>query len=91
MARRQIGKILGSPQKPKPIPWGKNSWGKLVVEEDEKEKPEAEQRREYTVLGSDLGERDHRVACHASALALAMTNEVCRRTELLAKQSSLLF
>ena len=31
--------------------------------------PAIEQRREYTVLGFDLGERKEQVVCHASALA----------------------
>ena len=34
-----------------------------------------EQKREYTDLGSDLGKREEQVACHALALALAMTNK----------------
>ena len=34
-----------------------------------------EQRREYTVFGFDLGEREEQVVCLASALALAMTDE----------------
>ena len=51
---------------------GMEQFGKL---EEEEEKPATEQRREYTDLGLDLGEREERVACHASALALAMTDE----------------
>ena len=31
--------------------------------------------RAYTVFGSDLGEREEQVVCHASALTLAMTDE----------------
>ena len=38
-----------------------------------------EQRREYTDLGLNLGEREEQVACHASALA--MTDEVCQEME----------
>ena len=41
-------------------------WGK---------KPATERRTEYTDLGLDLGERDKQVIYHASALALAMTDE----------------
>ena len=37
-----------------------------------------EHRREYTVFGFDLGEREEKVVCHASALALAMTDEARR-------------
>ena len=49
--------------------------GKLGEEEDEEEKPVTERRREYTDLGLDLGKREEQVACHASALALAMTDK----------------
>ena len=34
-----------------------------------------EQRREYTNLGLDLGEREEQVACHI--LALVMTYKAC--------------
>ena len=40
-----------------------------------------ERRREYTDLGLDLGERYEQLVCHASALALAMTDEACREAE----------
>ena len=50
--------------------------GKLGKEEDEEEEPMIERRRECTNLKSDLGEREEQVFCHASALALAMTDEV---------------
>ena len=33
------------------------------------------------ILGLSLEERNEHVACHASALALGMTNEVCREVE----------
>ena len=49
--------------------------GKLGEEEDEEEKSATERGRKYTDLGSDF-ERDEHVACHASTLALAMTDEV---------------
>ena len=49
--------------------------GKLGEKENEKEEPATERRREYTELGLDLGEREEQVVCHASALALAMTDE----------------
>ena len=36
-------------------------------------------RREYTDLGLDLGGREEQVVCHASVLALAMTDETRRK------------
>ena len=51
--------------------------GKLGEKEDEEDEPAIE-RREYTVSGLDLGEREEQVVCHASALALAMTDEARR-------------
>ena len=51
-------------------------WRKLGKEEEEE--PATERRREYTDLGLDLGEREEQVVCHASALALVMTDEVRR-------------
>ena len=56
--------------------------GKLGEEEDEKEEPATERRREYTDLGLDLGEREEQVVYHASALALAMTDEARREAEM---------
>ena len=38
--------------------------------------------REYTDLGLDLGEREEQVTCHASVLALAMTDEARREAEM---------
>ena len=43
--------------------------------------PATEQRRVYTDLGLDLGEREEQVVCHASALALAMTDKARRKAE----------
>ena len=43
--------------------------------EDEEEEPATERRREYTDLGLDVGKREQQVACDASALALAITDE----------------
>ena len=60
--------------KRKPTPCGEEQLGKLGKEEDEKEDPGTERRKEYTDIGLDLGEREEQVASHASALA--MTNEV---------------
>ena len=57
---------------------GEEQLGKLGEEEDEEEEPATEQRREYT----DLGERQEQVACHASALALAMTDDARREGEM---------
>ena len=51
---------------------GEEQLGKIGEEEDE---AVAERRREYIVLGLNLGEREEQVVCHASALALAMTDE----------------
>ena len=39
-------------------------------------------RRECTDLGLDLGEREEQVVCHASVLALAMTDEARREVEM---------
>ena len=44
--------------------------------------PATERRRKYTDFGSDFGERDEHVACHASALALAMADEAYREAEM---------
>ena len=49
---------------------------KLGEKEDEEGEPAIEQRRECTDLGLDLGEGEEQVVCHASALALAMTDKV---------------
>ena len=47
-------------------------------QEDKEDEPAIEQRREYTVFGLVLSEREEQVVCHASALALAMTDEARR-------------
>ena len=39
-------------------------------------------KREYTDLGLDLGEREEQVVCHASALALSITDEARREAEM---------
>ena len=44
--------------------------------------PAIERRRECTDLGLDLGEREEQVVCHASVLALAMTDEARREAEM---------
>ena len=56
--------------------------GKLGEEEDDEGEPVIERRRESTDLGLDLGEREEQVVCHASALALAMTDEARREAEM---------
>ena len=56
--------------------------GKLREEEDEEGEPVIEHRRECTDLELDLGEREEQVVCHASALALAMTDEVRQEAEM---------
>ena len=53
---------------------GEEQLGKLGEWEEE---PATERMREYIDLGSDLGEKDAHVACHASVLTLAMTEEAC--------------
>ena len=53
-----------------------------LQDEDEKEKPATEQRREYTDLGLYLGERKEHFVCHDSGLALAMTEEARREAEM---------
>ena len=62
--------------------------GKIGEEEDEEGEPAIEQRTECIDLGLDLGEREEQVACHASALALAMTDEARREAEMEAWRSS---
>ena len=44
--------------------------------------PVIERRRECTDLELDLGEREEQVVCHASAMALAMTDEAHREAEM---------
>ena len=56
--------------------------GKLGKEEDEEEEPATGRKREYIDLGLDLGQKEEEVACHASALALGMTDEACREAEM---------
>ena len=58
---------------------GEEQLGKLGDEEGE---PAIERRRECTDLGLDLGEREEQVVCHASALALSMTDEARREAEM---------
>ena len=48
---------------------------KQLVEEDEEGEPAIERRRECADLGLVLGEKEEQVVCHASVLALAMTDE----------------
>ena len=57
---------------------GEKQLGKLV---DEEEEPVTQEMREYTYFGLDLGEREEQVACHASALALVMTDEALREVK----------
>ena len=51
---------------------------KLGEEEDEEKESATERRRKKTDIVSDLGESGEHVACHASALALGMTDDACR-------------
>ena len=82
LAKKRKSEISGNPHRPKPIPWEKNSWGKLGEEENEEDEPAIERRRECTDLGLHLGEREVQVVCHASVLALAMTDEARREAEM---------
>ena len=61
---------------------GRRTVGEVGEEEDEEGEPAIERRRECTNLGFDLGEREEQVICHASALALAMTDEARREAEM---------
>ena len=61
---------------------GEEQLGKLGEEEDEEDEPAIEPKRECTDLGLDLGKRKKQVVCHASALALAMTDEAHREEEM---------
>ena len=49
---------------------------------EEDGEPAIERRRKCTDLGLDLGEREEQVVCHASALALAMTDEARQEAEM---------
>ena len=82
MAEKRKSEIPVKRHRPKPIPWEKNNLGKLGEEEDEEDEPAIERRRECTDLGLDLGEREEQVVCHASALALAMTDEAQQEAEM---------
>ena len=56
--------------------------GRRKAVEVRRGEPAIERRRECTDLGLDLGERKEQVVCHASALALAMTDEARREAEM---------
>ena len=60
---------------------GRGTVGEVNGGEDDDKEPATERREEYTNLGLDLGEREEQVACHASALALTMTDEAYREVE----------
>ena len=49
--------------------------GRRTVGEEDEEESTTERRRGYTVLGFNLGEREEQVVCHASALALVITDD----------------
>ena len=74
----KVGSQVVGKDRTKPL--GEEQLGKLEKEEeDEEEEPATERKKDYSDLGSDLGEREEQVACHASALALAMTDEAHRK------------
>ena len=54
----------------------------LGEEEDEEGEPAIKRRRECTDIWLDLGEREEQVVCHASVLALAITDEARREAEI---------
>ena len=80
-AEKWKSEISGKRHRPKRFP-GKRTVGEVGEEEDEEDEPAIERRRECTNLGLDLGEREEQVVCHASALALAMTDEARREAEM---------
>ena len=49
---------------------------------EEGDEPAIKRKKECTDLGLDLGEREEQVVCHASVLALAMTDEARREAEM---------
>ena len=61
---------------------GEKQLGKLGEEEDEEDEPATERRRECTDLGSYLGKREEQIVCHASALALSITDEARQEAEM---------
>ena len=81
MAEKRKSEISGKRRRPKPILL-EEKFGKLGEEDDEEGEPAIERRREYAVFKFDLGEREEQVVCHASALALAMTDEARREAEM---------
>ena len=60
---------------------GRRTVRKVRGGEDEEQEPAIKRRRECTDLRLDLGERKEQVVCHASVLALAMTDEARREAE----------
>ena len=62
--------------------------GRRTVTKVRRGEPAIERRRECTNLGLDLGEREEQVVCHASVLALAVTEEARREAEMEAWRSS---
>ena len=52
--------------------------GTVLEKLDEEEEPATERRLEGTQILGWIGEREEEVAWHASALALAMRDKVCR-------------
>ena len=61
---------------------GEEQLANLRDKDNIEKEPAIELRREYTNLGSDLGERNEHVASHISALALAMTDEACQEAQM---------
>ena len=88
-AEKRKSEISGKQHRSKPNDsQGEEQLGKLGEEEDEEGEPAIERRRECTDLRLHLGEREEQVVCHASVLALAMTDEARREAEMKACRSS---
>ena len=71
--------ISCSQPRPMPTPWVKNSW-KSYRRKTMRKKNQRQDRAENPLIEHKIEERerDGHVACHTSALALAMTDEACQ-------------
>ena len=82
LAGREKSEISGSWRRSKPTTREKEQLGNLEGEEDEIKDLATERKKEHTCLRSAFEERDEHIACHASALVLAMTDEARREEEM---------
>ena len=89
LSGRQKSGISDDRRRPKPTCWERNNWESWAKKKMGEEEPTTERRKKYT----DLVERkeqcfkshsrqNSKIACHASALALAITEEKCREAEM---------